>query len=158
MDKQSGCRMFSLAILGRVLQLQKGFLISIPEVESVVGETGRGDGVRKQADIEEPKSVKHAATRFLRMWPFGLYVLLCLTIAYYLPYIVQFTGLNVALIFGLGSGGLSILAVLAGLCGRSFIRGIAAASCIAATVFVTTFIGEYFAYLKAYCCFAFYST
>lgn len=57
--------MFSLAILGRGLQLQKGLLISIPEVESVVGETGRGDGVRIRDDIEEPKSVKHAAIRFL---------------------------------------------------------------------------------------------
>lgn len=107
---------------------------------------GRGDGVRTQGGTQESKSDKQAPSGFLRMWPFGLFVLLCLTIAYYLPYF----GFNLALIFGLGSGGLAILAVLAGLCGRSFIRGIAGASLIAAAVFVTTFIGEYFAYLKAY--------
>ncbi len=102
------------------------------------------------ADTEQPKSDKHAAISFLRMWPFGLFVALCLTIAYYLPYIVQLTGFNLPLIFGLGSGGLSILAVLAGLCGRSFIRGIAGSSLVAAAVFVTFFIGEYFAYHVGY--------
>ncbi len=34
--------------------------------------------------------------------------------------------------------------------GRSFIRGIAAASFIAAAVFVTTFIADYFVYFRAY--------
>lgn len=40
-------------------------------------------------DTEQLKSDKYAAISFLRMWPFGLFVLFCLTIAYYLPYIVQ---------------------------------------------------------------------
>lgn len=111
---------------------------------------GRDDGVHKQDVTEDPNSEKQAIRRLLRMWPFGSYILLCLTIAHYLPYTMRLAGHNAAIAFGLGTGGLSILAVLAGLCGRSFIRGIAGASLIAAAAFVTTTFGDYFYYIKAY--------
>jgi hypothetical protein len=110
----------------------------------------RHNRVREQSETQDSKSDKQATGSLLRMWPFGLFVLLCLSIAYNLSYLLRLTGFNTAVLFGLGTGGLSLVAVLAGLCGRSFIRGIGGASLIAAAVFVTTSFGDYFFYLQTY--------
>jgi Leucine Rich repeat len=83
-------------------------------------------------------------SKFLRLWPFGLFVLMCLTIACYLNYLLEFApSFQTAILFGVSTGGLSVLAVVAGLCGRSFIRGIAVASLLAAAAFVTTLTSDY---------------
>lgn len=93
----------------------------------------------------------------LRVLPIALFVLLCLAIAFSLSMILEMAGhqrIGAAIMFGLSCGGLPMLAVIGGFCGRSLIRGLAISSILAASAFTFTFLGDFFRFRQGASTFA----